>query len=46
MGRYLLGLDAGNTVIKAVIFDREGNRLRRGRGTQPDALAGPCRARP
>jgi L-xylulokinase len=27
MGEYLLGLDAGNTVIKAVIFDREGNEI-------------------
>lgn len=27
MGRYLLGLDAGNTVIKAVIFDREGSEI-------------------
>ena len=28
MGNYLLGLDAGNTVIKAVIFDRRGQRNR------------------
>ncbi len=27
MGDYLLGLDAGNTVIKAVIFDREGKEI-------------------
>ena len=27
MGEYLLGLDAGNTVIKAVIFDRSGREL-------------------
>jgi L-xylulokinase len=27
MGDYLLGLDAGNTVIKAVIFDRQGNEI-------------------
>lgn len=27
MSEYLLGLDAGNTVIKAVIFDREGNEI-------------------
>jgi L-xylulokinase len=27
MGDYLLGLDAGNTVIKAVIFDRSGREL-------------------
>jgi len=27
MGKYLLGLDAGNTVIKAVIFDLEGHEL-------------------
>lgn len=27
MGKYLLGLDAGNTVIKAVIFDLEGREL-------------------
>ncbi|MBY3380863.1 FGGY-family carbohydrate kinase [Rhizobium laguerreae] len=27
MGEYLLGLDAGNTVIKAVIFDRVGNEI-------------------
>ncbi|MDR7147889.1 FGGY-family carbohydrate kinase [Rhizobium sp. BE258] len=27
MARYLLGLDAGNTVIKAVIFDTEGNEI-------------------
>lgn len=27
MGEYLLGLDAGNTVIKAVIFDRTGREL-------------------
>jgi len=27
MGDYLLGLDAGNTVIKAVIFDLEGREL-------------------
>ncbi|WP_429813925.1 FGGY-family carbohydrate kinase [Ensifer sp. B1-9] len=27
MGEYLLGIDAGNTVIKAVIFDRRGNEI-------------------
>ena len=27
MGDYLLGLDAGNTVIKAVIFDLDGREL-------------------
>ncbi|TCU12567.1 FGGY-family carbohydrate kinase [Rhizobium sullae] len=27
MGDYLLGIDAGNTVIKAVIFDRRGREL-------------------
>ena len=27
MGDYLLGLDAGNTVIKAVIFDRAGKEI-------------------
>lgn len=27
MGDYLLGLDAGNTVIKAVIFDRQGKEI-------------------
>jgi L-xylulokinase len=27
MADYLLGLDAGNTVIKAVIFDRQGNEI-------------------
>ncbi|MDX3926240.1 MAG: FGGY-family carbohydrate kinase [Shinella sp.] len=27
MGEYLLGLDAGNTVIKAVIFDRTGREV-------------------
>ncbi|QRM57776.1 FGGY-family carbohydrate kinase [Sinorhizobium sp. BG8] len=27
MGNYLLGLDAGNTVIKAVIFDRTGREV-------------------
>ncbi|OJF95053.1 FGGY-family carbohydrate kinase [Pararhizobium antarcticum] len=27
MKHYLLGLDAGNTVIKAVIFDRAGNEI-------------------
>jgi L-xylulokinase len=27
MAKYLLGLDAGNTVIKAVIFDLEGREL-------------------
>lgn len=27
MGDYLLGIDAGNTVIKAVIFDRTGQEL-------------------
>lgn len=27
MGDYLLGLDAGNTIIKAVIFDRQGNEI-------------------
>lgn len=27
MGKYLLGLDAGNTIIKAVIFDRQGNEI-------------------
>ena len=26
-GSYLVGLDAGNTVIKAVLFDREGRQL-------------------
>ena len=25
--RYLLGLDAGNTVIKAVLFDLDGNQI-------------------
>jgi L-xylulokinase len=29
MGEYLLGLDAGNTVIKAVIFDKTGRELAR-----------------
>jgi len=28
-GQYLLGLDAGNTVIKAVIFDLEGKQIAR-----------------
>ena len=28
MGDYLLGLDAGNTVIKAVMFDLDGQRTR------------------
>jgi len=27
MGEYLLGLDAGNTIIKAIIFDRQGNEI-------------------
>lgn len=27
MTDYLLGLDAGNTIIKAVIFDRQGNEI-------------------
>ena len=27
MGDYLLGLDAGNTVIKAIIFDLDGREL-------------------
>ena len=27
MGKYLLGLDAGNTVIKAVLFDLKGNQI-------------------
>ncbi|MBX4925226.1 FGGY-family carbohydrate kinase [Rhizobium binae] len=27
MGEYLLGLDAGNTLIKAVIFDRSGREV-------------------
>jgi len=27
LGEYLLGLDAGNTVIKAVIFDLSGNEI-------------------
>jgi L-xylulokinase len=27
MSDYLLGLDAGNTVIKAVVFDRQGNEI-------------------
>ena len=31
----LLGLDAGNTVIKAVLFDREGNQLARASATAP-----------
>ncbi len=26
-GRYLLGIDAGNTVVKAVLFDLAGNQL-------------------
>ncbi|APO79358.1 L-xylulose kinase protein (plasmid) [Rhizobium etli 8C-3] len=30
MGDYLLGIDAGNTVIKAVIFDRTGQELAHG----------------
>jgi len=39
MGKYILGLDAGNTVIKAIIFDRSGRELalavRDGRSTMP-----------
>ena len=39
MQRYLLGLDAGNTVIKAVIFDLDGNEIARageeGRSRKP-----------
>jgi L-xylulokinase len=27
MGKYLLGLDAGNTIIKAVLFDLDGREL-------------------
>ncbi|KSV80109.1 carbohydrate kinase [Ensifer sp. ENS07] len=27
MGKYLLGIDAGNTVIKTVLFDRDGNEI-------------------
>lgn len=27
MAHYILGLDAGNTVIKAIVFDLEGNEL-------------------
>jgi L-xylulokinase len=27
MGQYLLGVDAGNTVVKAVLFDRSGHQL-------------------
>lgn len=29
MTKYLLGIDAGNTVVKAVLFDRAGNMLAR-----------------
>ncbi|GLS32886.1 L-xylulokinase [Mesorhizobium albiziae] len=29
MSRYLLGIDAGNTVVKAVLFDLDGNMLAR-----------------
>jgi L-xylulokinase len=39
MSNYLLGLDAGNTVIKAVLFDAEGRELaaaaRDGRSSMP-----------
>lgn len=39
MQRYLFGLDAGNTVIKAVIFDLDGNEIARaseeGRSQKP-----------
>ena len=39
MGRYILGLDAGNTVIKAIIFDMAGRELALaaldGRSSQP-----------
>ncbi|CAN7249709.1 FGGY-family carbohydrate kinase [Aminobacter sp. LjRoot7] len=39
MGKYILGLDAGNTVIKAIIFDASGRELalaaRDGRSCMP-----------
>lgn len=39
MGKYILGLDAGNTVIKAIIFDTSGRELalaaRDGRSCMP-----------
>ncbi|BCH20891.1 FGGY-family carbohydrate kinase [Mesorhizobium sp. L-8-3] len=39
MSRYLLGIDAGNTVVKAVLFDLDGNALaasaRDGRSSRP-----------
>lgn len=39
MSHYLLGIDAGNTVVKAVLFDRSGRMLARaardGRSRQP-----------
>ena len=46
-GGLLLGLDAGNTVIKAVLFDSAGQpAARRASGTaRPHAGARPCRAR-
>ena len=46
--RFLLGLDAGNTVIKAVLFDlrRAASSRRASDGQSHDARARPCRARP
>ena len=42
MGEYLLGLDAGNTVIKAVIFDLAGRETG---GCRPQRATAACRAR-
>ena len=32
MGKYLLGLDCGHTVTKAVLFDLEGKEIQSGKG--------------
>lgn len=39
--RYLLGLDAGNTVIKAVLFDLSGRELARAAHEQSSIVPGP-----
>ena len=35
MPQYLLGIDAGTSVIKAAIFDEHGNELSRGAPNVP-----------
>ena len=40
---YILGLDAGTSVVKAAIFDLQGNELSRGAKSVTPTV-GPCSA--